>query len=116
TELAALMEPHDPAQAAALYRRALQAADQIERPVAARRAALIRAATGLAAFDAPAPLAVVQPLPPRLFALQLNDFIARLARQDPQEALRLIEREDAMYAGNSFAGFRLLIARAAVAE
>src|SRR5438067_2322484 len=94
---------------------ALQAADQIERPVAARRAAVIRAATGLAAFDAPAALASVKTLPPRLFALQLNEFIARLARQDPAEALRLIVREDAM-PGSSYSSFRLLIARTAVAE
>jgi hypothetical protein len=91
-ELAALGEERDPGRAAALYRLALRAADQIARPAAARRAARLRAATGLAAFDAPAALAVVEPFPPRLIALQLNDFAARLARQEPGAALRLIER------------------------
>jgi hypothetical protein len=116
TEVAALVEERDPARAAALYRLALRAADQISRPAAARRAARLRAATGLAAFDAPAALAVVEPLPPRLIALQLNEFATRLAQQEPEAALRLIERgEQSIQVGQGSAAGLFGSARAAVA-
>jgi len=115
-EVAALVEERDPRRAAALYRLALRAADQIERPAAVRRAARLRAATGLAAFDAPAALAVVEPFPPRLIALQLNDFAARIARHNPEAALRLIERgEQSLQAGQGPARGLFGSARAAVA-
>jgi hypothetical protein len=115
-EVAALVEERDPRRAAALYRLALRAADQIDRPAAARRAARLRAATGLALFDAPAALAVVEPLPPRLIALQLNEFAARLARQEPEAALRLIERgEQSIQPGQGSARGLFGSARAAVA-
>jgi hypothetical protein len=95
-EIAMLREDRDPEGAMLIYRQALQAADQIRRPVAARRAARVRAAMGLAAFDAGAAGAVIDPMPPRLIALQINEFASRLARTDPEAALSLVERVEAV--------------------
>jgi hypothetical protein len=115
-ELAALIEEQDPARAASLYREALKAGDELARPAAARRAARVRAAAGLAAYDAPAARAVVEPLPPRLIALELDPFAARLARQDPAAALRLIQRAElSVAAGDGPARPLFPIARATVA-
>lgn len=114
-EVATVLETRNPVRAAALYRLALRAADQIQRPAAAKRAARLRSAAGLAAFDAPTALAVVEPLPPRLIALQLNEFCARLARREPEAALRLIEWGEASVQSADHPGSAAFInARAAV--
>ena len=56
------------------------------------------------------------PLPPRLIALQLNEFAARLARREPEAALRLIERgEQSIQPGQGSAHGLFGSARAAVA-
>src|SRR5207247_792973 len=117
TEIAAQLEARDPARAAGLYRRALQAAEEIGRPPAARRAARIRAATGLAAFDAPAAAAVIEAFPSRLIAMQLNEFAVHLARRDPERALRLIEQGEHALVNPDYPGATPFSgARAAIAE
>jgi hypothetical protein len=114
TEVGAMLERRDPDRAVELYRGALAAADKIRRPIAARRAARLRAAMGLAAFDPAAAMTVVEPLPPRLMLLQLNELATRLARRDPAAALRVIEKGERSIGANPSTG-PFLIARAAVA-
>jgi hypothetical protein len=116
-ELAAQLEARDPVHAAALYRLALQAAEQIRRPMAARRAARIRAAAGLAAFDSGSARAVMEEFSPRLVVLQLGEFAVRLARSDPEASLRLIQHGEAAMLNPDYAtATPFSTARAAVAE
>jgi hypothetical protein len=87
-EMGNASETRAPARAGALYRRALRGAEGIL-DSQARRAAVIDAATGLAAYDLATARAAILALPGPAPVLEVRGLAGRAAPREPAAAVRL---------------------------
>jgi plasmid stabilization system protein ParE len=91
TEMGSSVESHYPARAETLFRLALRQARAVPNPQA-RTAAVIGAATGLAAYDFRTARAAMRVLPAPLPPDVVMILAARAAKRGPEAARQLIEK------------------------